>query len=86
MNWVNTYLALFRPWAPRVLHPFPRPVKRGFAFSQHSSSLRLIEDETFNDSGIFNNLIDYEDGQEEPDSLRQVCRDPAFQQIGKAFS
>ncbi|GFV61224.1 hypothetical protein TNCV_500161 [Trichonephila clavipes] len=37
---------------------------------QRSSSLRLIEDETFNDSGIINNLIDYEDGQEEPDSLR----------------
>ncbi|GFT84998.1 hypothetical protein TNCV_2507921 [Trichonephila clavipes] len=34
------------------------------AFSQHSSSSRLIEDETFNDSGIMNNLIDYEDGQE----------------------
>ncbi|GFU70166.1 uncharacterized protein TNCV_5057601 [Trichonephila clavipes] len=39
-------------------------------FSQRSSSPRLIEDETFNDSDIMNNLIDYEDGQEEPDSLR----------------
>ncbi|GFX65896.1 uncharacterized protein TNCV_13171 [Trichonephila clavipes] len=39
-------------------------------FSQRSSSPRLIEDETFNDSDIINNLIDYEDGQEEPDSLR----------------
>ncbi|GFX52014.1 uncharacterized protein TNCV_4653431 [Trichonephila clavipes] len=38
------------------------------AFSQHSSSPHLIEDETFNDSGIINNLVDYEDGQEEPDS------------------
>ncbi|PRD38895.1 UNVERIFIED_CONTAM: hypothetical protein NCL1_02674 [Trichonephila clavipes] len=37
-------------------------------FSQHSSSPHLIEDETFNDSGIINNLVDYEDGQEEPDS------------------
>ncbi|GFX20896.1 uncharacterized protein TNCV_79511 [Trichonephila clavipes] len=40
------------------------------AFSQRSSSSRLIEDETFNDSDIFNNFIDYEDGQEKPDSLR----------------
>ncbi|GFV34348.1 hypothetical protein TNCV_4023631 [Trichonephila clavipes] len=40
------------------------------AFSQRSSSPRLIEDETFNDSDIINNLIDYEDGQEEQDSLR----------------
>ncbi|GFX62388.1 uncharacterized protein TNCV_1381131 [Trichonephila clavipes] len=39
-------------------------------FSKRSSSPRLIEDETFNDSDIINNLIDYEDGQEEPDSLR----------------
>ncbi|GFV88571.1 uncharacterized protein TNCV_1243811 [Trichonephila clavipes] len=41
------------------------------AFSQRSSSPRLIEDETFNDSDIINNLIDYEDRQEEPDSLRE---------------
>ncbi|GFV97685.1 hypothetical protein TNCV_2312721 [Trichonephila clavipes] len=34
------------------------------SFSQHSSSQRLIEDETFNDSDIINNLINYEDGQE----------------------
>ncbi|GFS66784.1 uncharacterized protein TNCV_230041 [Trichonephila clavipes] len=40
------------------------------AFSRHSSSSRLIEVETFNDNDIINNLIDYEDGQEEPDSLR----------------
>ncbi|GFV61526.1 hypothetical protein TNCV_3893161 [Trichonephila clavipes] len=33
---------------------------RRFAFSQRSSSQRLIEDETFNDSDIMNNLIDYE--------------------------
>ncbi|GFV89662.1 hypothetical protein TNCV_1576351 [Trichonephila clavipes] len=32
--------------------------------SQHTSSLRLIEDETFNDSDIINNLINYKDGQE----------------------
>lgn len=29
----------------------------------------MIEDETVNDSDIINNLIDYEDGQEEPDSI-----------------
>ncbi|GFV92575.1 hypothetical protein TNCV_1374261 [Trichonephila clavipes] len=34
------------------------------AFSQRSSSPRLIEDETFNDSDIINSLINYEDGQE----------------------
>ncbi|GFX34473.1 uncharacterized protein TNCV_3657111 [Trichonephila clavipes] len=30
----------------------------------------LTEDETFNDSDIMNNLIDYEDEHEVPDSLR----------------
>ncbi|GFT18986.1 uncharacterized protein TNCV_3212211 [Trichonephila clavipes] len=34
------------------------------ALSQRSSSPRLIEDETFNDSDIINNLINYEEGQE----------------------
>ncbi|GFV74247.1 uncharacterized protein TNCV_2312451 [Trichonephila clavipes] len=34
------------------------------AFSQRSSSPRLIEDETFNDSDNINNLINYEDEQE----------------------
>ncbi|GFU37323.1 hypothetical protein TNCV_4273111 [Trichonephila clavipes] len=34
------------------------------AFSQRSSSPRLIEDETFNDSDIINDLKNYEDGQE----------------------
>ncbi|GFV35369.1 transposable element Tcb1 transposase [Trichonephila clavipes] len=29
------------------------------AFSQRASSPRLIEDETFNDSDVINNLIDY---------------------------
>ncbi|GFV69755.1 uncharacterized protein TNCV_1349081 [Trichonephila clavipes] len=43
---------------------------RSVAFSQRSSSRRLIEAQTFNDSDIMNNLIDYENGQEEPDSLR----------------
>ncbi|GFS49696.1 transposable element Tcb1 transposase [Trichonephila clavipes] len=38
--------------------------------SDQLSNPRLIEDETFNDSDITNNLVDYEDGQEEPDSLR----------------
>ncbi|GFS51398.1 uncharacterized protein TNCV_548761 [Trichonephila clavipes] len=51
------------------------------AFSQRSISPRLIEDETFNDSDIINNLINFEDGQEESDSLRagkNMQRDPAF--------
>ncbi|GFU57271.1 uncharacterized protein TNCV_3634611 [Trichonephila clavipes] len=59
------------------------------AFSQRSSSPRLIEYETFNESHIVNNLIDYEDEQEEPDSLRvdkNMPWDSAFQQILKAFS
>ncbi|GFS84394.1 uncharacterized protein TNCV_4605981 [Trichonephila clavipes] len=42
---------------------------RSVAFSPRIDSPRLIEDETFNDSDIINNLIDYEEGQEEPDSL-----------------
>ncbi|PRD25472.1 UNVERIFIED_CONTAM: hypothetical protein NCL1_40830 [Trichonephila clavipes] len=44
-------------------------VSRQCAFSQCPSSLRLIEKTTFNDSDIINNLTDYKDGQEEPDSL-----------------
>ncbi|GFW07919.1 uncharacterized protein TNCV_3920521 [Trichonephila clavipes] len=39
---------------------------RSIAFS----CLRSIEEETFNDSDIINNLIDCGDGQEEPYSLR----------------
>ncbi|GFV70774.1 uncharacterized protein TNCV_1946841 [Trichonephila clavipes] len=47
------------------------PTKRiQFAFSQRSSSPHLTEGKTFSDSDIINNLIDYEDGQEEPDFLR----------------
>ncbi|GFX98506.1 hypothetical protein TNCV_4002751 [Trichonephila clavipes] len=42
---------------------------RFIAFSQSTSSRHLLEDETFNDSYIINNLIDYEDGYEEPDFL-----------------
>ncbi|GFW26625.1 transposable element Tcb1 transposase [Trichonephila clavipes] len=64
-------------------------VRIAVAFYQRSSSSRLIEDETFNDSGIINNLIDFKDGQGELDSLRadtNMHRDPAFQQNGKAFS
>ncbi|GFW94558.1 uncharacterized protein TNCV_4245991 [Trichonephila clavipes] len=40
------------------------------AFSQRSSSPCLIEDETCHDSDIISNLINYQDGQGEPDSLR----------------
>ncbi|GFV46995.1 hypothetical protein TNCV_3033921 [Trichonephila clavipes] len=39
------------------------------AFSPRANSPRLIEDDAFNDSDIINNLSDYKDGQEEPDSL-----------------
>ncbi|GFV30327.1 uncharacterized protein TNCV_98021 [Trichonephila clavipes] len=40
------------------------------ALSQRTSNMPLIQDETFNDNDIINNLIDFEDGQEEPDCLR----------------
>ncbi|GFW06175.1 uncharacterized protein TNCV_36511 [Trichonephila clavipes] len=40
------------------------------ASSQHTNSPCLIEDLTLNDSDIINNLIDYVEGQEEPNSLR----------------
>ncbi|GFS53513.1 uncharacterized protein TNCV_4935631 [Trichonephila clavipes] len=46
----------------------PIPIPLGYRC--HSSSTHLMEDETFNDSDIINNLVDYEDGQKEPDSLR----------------
>ncbi|GFW12486.1 uncharacterized protein TNCV_817391 [Trichonephila clavipes] len=39
-------------------------------FSLRASGMHLIEDETLNDRYTINNLINYEDGQEEPDSLR----------------
>ncbi|GFW61458.1 uncharacterized protein TNCV_347061 [Trichonephila clavipes] len=45
---------------------------RSIAFSQRTSSTCLIEDETFNDSDLINNLIDYEVGQEKPYSLREI--------------
>ncbi|GFX09958.1 hypothetical protein TNCV_4100991 [Trichonephila clavipes] len=38
-------------------------------FSQRASTTHLIEDGIFNDSDNINNLTDYEDGQEEPNSL-----------------
>ncbi|GFV19612.1 hypothetical protein TNCV_478381 [Trichonephila clavipes] len=53
----------------RSVHMFSDNV-HSVAFSQPSSSPHLIEDETFNDSDIINNLIDYEDRQEKLDSLR----------------
>ncbi|GFV44287.1 hypothetical protein TNCV_4117641 [Trichonephila clavipes] len=43
---------------------------RSIAFSLRNSSTHLIEDEDFNDSETIINLIDYEDGHEEPNSLR----------------
>ncbi|GFX97857.1 uncharacterized protein TNCV_4905081 [Trichonephila clavipes] len=42
---------------------------RTFSLSQRANRPRLIEEKTFNDNDIINSLIDYEDGQEEPDSL-----------------
>ncbi|PRD24314.1 UNVERIFIED_CONTAM: hypothetical protein NCL1_44149 [Trichonephila clavipes] len=57
----------------RYVHFF-EIVSRLCAFICFISTLQqpeLIEDETFNNSDIImKNLIDYEDGQEEPDSLR----------------
>ncbi|GFT25407.1 uncharacterized protein TNCV_182341 [Trichonephila clavipes] len=55
-----------------LLAPFQTPGDGMGEWKDHScsSSPRLIEDETFNDNDIINNLIDYEDGQEEPESLR----------------
>ncbi|GFS57879.1 uncharacterized protein TNCV_2909621 [Trichonephila clavipes] len=44
------------------------------AFTQCSSSPRLIEDETFIDSDIINNLIDYEDEQEEPGMVNMLFK------------
>ncbi|GFW27121.1 hypothetical protein TNCV_93471 [Trichonephila clavipes] len=41
---------------------------RSVAFSQRANIPRLIEHKTFNDSDVINNLIDYKDGQEEPNS------------------
>ncbi|GFX42341.1 uncharacterized protein TNCV_110611 [Trichonephila clavipes] len=43
---------------------------RSVAFSKRASNLRLIEDEAFNGRDIINNLIVYENGQEEFDFLR----------------
>ncbi|GFX07753.1 hypothetical protein TNCV_4160221 [Trichonephila clavipes] len=51
-----------------VLSHFPHNV-HSVVFSQRSFSPRLIEDETFTEGDI-NNLIDFEDGLEELDSLR----------------
>ncbi|GFY34870.1 hypothetical protein TNCV_154431 [Trichonephila clavipes] len=43
------------------------------AFSQRSSSPRLIEGGTFNDSDIINNLINYEDCD-----IVDCCESPSF--------
>ncbi|GFT11621.1 uncharacterized protein TNCV_2906781 [Trichonephila clavipes] len=53
-----------------LLSTVSRQCTRSVDFSQIANSPRLIEDETFNDCGIINYLIDCVDGQEEPDSLR----------------
>ncbi|GFT21786.1 uncharacterized protein TNCV_2970251 [Trichonephila clavipes] len=61
---------------------------RSVTFSQRANSPLSIEDETLNDGDIINKLIDYVDGQEEPDSLQadkiyteiQLCN-----KLGKHF-
>ncbi|GFV73133.1 uncharacterized protein TNCV_3665501 [Trichonephila clavipes] len=58
------------------------------AFYQRCSSPYLIEDETFNDRDFINNLTDFEDGQEGPNSLRadKNIQRSIFPKIGKTFS
>ncbi|KAI4475097.1 hypothetical protein M0802_015287 [Mischocyttarus mexicanus] len=41
----------------------------GFDIFSRSDLVEMIEDETVNDSGIINNLLNNEDQQEEPDSI-----------------
>ncbi|GFX07801.1 hypothetical protein TNCV_4160701 [Trichonephila clavipes] len=62
--------------------------RRWLALSQRSSSPRLIEDETLNESGIITKLIDNEDGLVEPDSLiaDQNMPGSSFPTTRKAFS
>ncbi|KAG7202114.1 hypothetical protein KM043_004782 [Ampulex compressa] len=43
--------------------------REGFDTFSENDLAEMIEEETVNDSDIINNLIDYEDGQEEPDSI-----------------
>ncbi|GFT68888.1 uncharacterized protein TNCV_1804221 [Trichonephila clavipes] len=57
---------------------------RSIAFSQRTSSTHLIEDEIFSDNDIINNLIGYEDGHEEPDSLRADKINAGIQLSNKA--
>ncbi|GFX13065.1 uncharacterized protein TNCV_2357211 [Trichonephila clavipes] len=40
------------------------------AFSQLANSTSLTKDETVDNGDILNNLIDYKDGQKEPDYMR----------------
>ncbi|GFV26648.1 tyrosine-protein phosphatase 69D [Trichonephila clavipes] len=57
-------------------------------FSQRPNSPRLIEDETLNDCGIINNLIDYVDGQEEAYYFRadRICAGIQLSnKLGKRF-
>ncbi|GFW43316.1 uncharacterized protein TNCV_2923641 [Trichonephila clavipes] len=63
----ETHLAktLVKPWAPIVLLPTWQ-----YSMALPPLSSRLNEDKICNDSDIINNLIDYEDEQEESDSLR----------------
>ncbi|GFV32797.1 uncharacterized protein TNCV_1052491 [Trichonephila clavipes] len=57
-------------------------------FSQRTNSPCLSEDETSNECGIINNLIDYVDGQEEPDSFEAdkiYARIQHCNKLGKHF-
>ncbi|GFV33011.1 hypothetical protein TNCV_2023791 [Trichonephila clavipes] len=45
---------------------------RSIAFFQRNSSTHFLEDEVFNGRDIINNLVYYEDEQDEVDSLRGV--------------
>ncbi|GFU19773.1 uncharacterized protein TNCV_3961161 [Trichonephila clavipes] len=49
---------------------YKQSLDNAIAFSQRTSSTHLIGRNFQNDSDIINNLIDYEDRQGEPDSLR----------------
>ncbi|GFU69529.1 uncharacterized protein TNCV_1350891 [Trichonephila clavipes] len=57
---------------------------RSIDLSLPTNSTHMIEDETFNDSDIINNLIDYEDRQEEPDLLKANKIDSGIQICNKS--
>ncbi|GBM69651.1 Tigger transposable element-derived protein 1 [Araneus ventricosus] len=50
----------------------------GFVTFRENDLVEMIKDKTVNDSDIFNNLTDYEDGQEEPDSMTADMQGSSF--------